>query len=187
MKATNEAQKRRSVACKRTEKYTLFKVGQGLLVIYQYYLNKELLIDDIGKESTPDDNSSLRMQLSYFISLRLFSRKSQLSLRWVISIFAGRLPDVPVDRLFPSWIRALRLDTHMKWLDQKTTRYDPAVVNAFYSNEHNVVVLPSAILSRPFFFSPDTRPLNYGGVGAVRIASYETPMITLQRMHAVVC
>ncbi|XP_075744144.1 uncharacterized protein LOC142802945 [Rhipicephalus microplus] len=78
-----------------------------------------------------------------------------------------RLPDVPVDRLFPSWIRALRLDTHMKWLDQKTTRYDPAVVNAFYSNEHNVVVLPSAILSRPFFFSPDTRPLNYGGVGAV--------------------
>ncbi|KAH8039020.1 hypothetical protein HPB51_004945 [Rhipicephalus microplus] len=79
----------------------------------------------------------------------------------------GRLPDVPVDRLFPSWIRALRLDTHMKWLDQKTTRYDPAVVNAFYSNEHNVVVLPSAILSRPFFFSPDTRPLNYGGVGAV--------------------
>ncbi|KAL1460328.1 hypothetical protein MTO96_027564 [Rhipicephalus appendiculatus] len=81
--------------------------------------------------------------------------------------YYGRLPDVPKDRLFPSWIKALRLAAHMKWLDQHTIRFDPAVVNAFYTNDHNIAIIPTAILTRPFFFSPGTRPINYGAVGAV--------------------
>ncbi|KAL3208467.1 hypothetical protein MRX96_009622 [Rhipicephalus microplus] len=44
-------------------------------------------------------------------------------------------PDVPLDRLFPTWIRYLSLSTHLAWRDQKTMLYDETMVNAFFSTD----------------------------------------------------
>ncbi|KAL1486932.1 hypothetical protein MTO96_031157 [Rhipicephalus appendiculatus] len=41
-------------------------------------------------------------------------------------------PDVPLDRLFPTWIKYLSLNTPLAWRDQKTVLYDDTDVNTYY-------------------------------------------------------
>ncbi|KAL1482969.1 hypothetical protein MTO96_033453, partial [Rhipicephalus appendiculatus] len=74
-------------------------------------------------------------------------------------------PDVPVNRLFPSWIKALSLSTHSIWSDQTTVLYDDDVITARYIHDYNIVVIPTAIINRPFFYLDAPMALNYGGLG----------------------
>ncbi|KAH6932003.1 hypothetical protein HPB50_002437 [Hyalomma asiaticum] len=75
-------------------------------------------------------------------------------------------PDVPPDRLFPSWIKALSLSTHQNWTDQKTWLYDEADVNAYYSPSSNAIVVPTGIITRPVYYYGGPPAINYGGLGS---------------------
>ncbi|XP_075744140.1 endothelin-converting enzyme 1-like [Rhipicephalus microplus] len=76
-------------------------------------------------------------------------------------------PDVPLDRLFPTWIRYLSLSTHLAWRDQKTILYDETMVNAFFSPIEDAVFITTAIMHRPFLYLYGPIGLNYGGLGTV--------------------
>ncbi|XP_075743741.1 uncharacterized protein LOC142802641 [Rhipicephalus microplus] len=76
-------------------------------------------------------------------------------------------PDVPLDRLFPTWIRYLSLSTHLAWRDQKTMLYDETMVNAFFSPIEDAVFITTAIMHRPFLYLYGPIGLNYGGLGTV--------------------
>ncbi|KAL1421516.1 hypothetical protein MTO96_023078 [Rhipicephalus appendiculatus] len=41
-------------------------------------------------------------------------------------------PDVPLDRLFPTWIKYLSLNTHLSWSDQNTVLYDDTDVKHLF-------------------------------------------------------
>ncbi|KAH6933923.1 hypothetical protein HPB50_018845 [Hyalomma asiaticum] len=75
------------------------------------------------------------------------------------------MPDVSEDRFFTSWRKALTLTRHQAWADQTTWQYDASLVNAAYIKQVNAVLLPTAILQRPFFFEDGPAALNYGGLG----------------------
>ncbi|XP_075746271.1 neprilysin-1-like isoform X3 [Rhipicephalus microplus] len=77
-------------------------------------------------------------------------------------------PDVPLDRLFPSWIKALSLSVRSLWADSRTWRYDETQVKAYYEPSQNALVIPTAIISRPFFYDESSPALNYGSLGTVR-------------------
>ncbi|KAH7956284.1 hypothetical protein HPB52_007878 [Rhipicephalus sanguineus] len=77
------------------------------------------------------------------------------------------LPDVLEDRFFTSWRKALALSRHQTWADQTTWQYDASKVNAAYYKHANTVLLPTAILQRPFFSADGPLALNYGGLGAI--------------------
>ncbi|XP_049276140.1 endothelin-converting enzyme homolog [Rhipicephalus sanguineus] len=79
-------------------------------------------------------------------------------------------PDAPVNRLFPSWIKALSLSTHSIWSDQTTALYDENEVTARYIPDYNVVVVPTAIITRPFFYLDGPMALNYGGLGMLSLS-----------------
>ncbi|KAL3224374.1 hypothetical protein MRX96_049506 [Rhipicephalus microplus] len=83
-----------------------------------------------------------------------------------IETFYERLPDVPFNRLFPSWIQGRRLNTHYRWKDQRTRFYDEEAVNAFYMWK-STVVIPTAIVHDPLFYEYEPVALNYGGLGMV--------------------
>ncbi|KAL1444547.1 hypothetical protein MTO96_029769 [Rhipicephalus appendiculatus] len=76
-------------------------------------------------------------------------------------------PDVPRDRLFPSWIKAMSLSSHHKWADQTSHIFDETDVNAHYEPDINLIVIPTAIITRPFYYSEGPPALNYGGLGMV--------------------
>ncbi|KAL1441921.1 hypothetical protein MTO96_031077 [Rhipicephalus appendiculatus] len=76
-------------------------------------------------------------------------------------------PDVPPDRLFPSWIKALSLSSHYRWADTRTWLYDETQVNAFYEYRTNVLVVPTAIIARPMYYDGAPPAINYGGLGAI--------------------
>ncbi|XP_075744382.1 neprilysin-1-like [Rhipicephalus microplus] len=77
-------------------------------------------------------------------------------------------PDVPPNHLFPSWIEALSLSSHYLWADSTTWLYDETEVNAFYEIRKNVLVLPTAIISRPLYYDQGPPAINYGALGAIR-------------------
>ncbi|XP_075744147.1 neprilysin-1-like [Rhipicephalus microplus] len=76
--------------------------------------------------------------------------------------------DVSLDRLFPSWIKALSLSVRNLWADSRTWRYDEAQVEAYYEPSQNALVIPTAIISRPLFYDESPPALNYGSLGTVR-------------------
>ncbi|KAH6933918.1 hypothetical protein HPB50_018840 [Hyalomma asiaticum] len=76
-------------------------------------------------------------------------------------------PDVPPDRLFPSWIKAVSLSAHHKWIDQTTYIYDETVVGAHYVSIQNTLVIPIALIQRPLYFDLAPEVLNYAGIGAI--------------------
>ncbi|KAL3224583.1 hypothetical protein MRX96_049475, partial [Rhipicephalus microplus] len=76
-------------------------------------------------------------------------------------------PDVPLGRLFPSWIKALSLSVRSLWADSRTWRYDETQVKAYYEPSQNALVIPTAIISRPFFYDESSPALNYGSLGTV--------------------
>ncbi|XP_075744571.1 neprilysin-2-like [Rhipicephalus microplus] len=78
--------------------------------------------------------------------------------------FYEALPDVPFNRLFPSWIQGRRLNTHYHWKDQKTKFYDEEKVTAFFMGL-NTAVIPTAQLLRPFFYEYGPSALKFGGIG----------------------
>ncbi|KAH8039430.1 hypothetical protein HPB51_007308 [Rhipicephalus microplus] len=75
--------------------------------------------------------------------------------------------DVSLDRLFPSWIKALSLSVRNLWADSRTWRYDEAQVEAYYEPSQNALVIPTAIISRPLFYDESPPALNYGSLGTI--------------------
>ncbi|KAL1415643.1 hypothetical protein MTO96_029130 [Rhipicephalus appendiculatus] len=80
--------------------------------------------------------------------------------------FYEPLPDAPLNRLFPSWIQAHRLNTHYRWKDQLTRFFDEEAVRASYE-EDKIIVIPVGILQPPFFYEYGPEALNYGSLGTV--------------------
>ncbi|KAL1415641.1 hypothetical protein MTO96_029128 [Rhipicephalus appendiculatus] len=80
--------------------------------------------------------------------------------------FYAPLPDVPLNRLFPSWIQAHRLNTHYRWKDQETRFFDEEAVRASYEEDKEIVI-PVGLLQRPFFYEYGPEALNYGALGTV--------------------
>ncbi|KAH7958819.1 hypothetical protein HPB49_005434 [Dermacentor silvarum] len=78
-------------------------------------------------------------------------------------------PDAPLDKLFPTWIKALSLSTHHLWSDHTTWIYDETEVNAFYARADKYVVIPTGIMQRPFFYTNGPLGLNYGGLGTLLV------------------
>ncbi|KAH6932807.1 hypothetical protein HPB50_009645 [Hyalomma asiaticum] len=79
----------------------------------------------------------------------------------------GSLPDVPLNRTFPSWIKARSISTHYFWTDQSNLLYNEEDVNAYYMPGGGYILVPTAIMHRPFFYADVPRALNYGGLGMI--------------------
>ncbi|KAL1468645.1 hypothetical protein MTO96_025234 [Rhipicephalus appendiculatus] len=79
-------------------------------------------------------------------------------------------PDVPLDRLFPTWIKCLSLSTHLAWSDQKTILYDETDVNAYYLPHEHAVFVTSAIMHSPFLYMYGPISLNYGALGMLSLS-----------------
>ncbi|KAH8040470.1 hypothetical protein HPB51_010707 [Rhipicephalus microplus] len=86
--------------------------------------------------------------------------------------FYEALPDVPFNRLFPSWIQGRRLNTHYRWKDQKTKFYDEERVTAFFMGL-NTAVIPTAQLLRPFFYEYGPSALKFGGIGTKGVGVHD--------------
>ncbi|XP_049520703.1 neprilysin-1-like [Dermacentor silvarum] len=86
-------------------------------------------------------------------------------------------PDVPKDGLFPTWIKAISLSSHYLWTDQTTMLYDETAVNAFYHINMNTIVVPTAIIQRPFYFYDGPLALSYGGLGGDMGQTEEVEMV----------
>ncbi|KAH6933920.1 hypothetical protein HPB50_018842 [Hyalomma asiaticum] len=91
----------------------------------------------------------------------------ELYIRIPFLIGQGHFPDAPPDRLFPTWIKAVSLSCRQKWADQATHLYNDSIVRAHYRHSINSVVIPTGIISRPFFYDGGPPSLNYGGLGTV--------------------
>ncbi|XP_075744157.1 neprilysin-1-like [Rhipicephalus microplus] len=78
--------------------------------------------------------------------------------------FYKPLHDVPVNRLFSSWIEGRRLNTHYRWKDQKTMFYDEERVRTFLMAS-NTAVITSGQVHRPFIYEYGPPALNYAGMG----------------------
>ncbi|KAL1469043.1 hypothetical protein MTO96_025121 [Rhipicephalus appendiculatus] len=81
--------------------------------------------------------------------------------------FYAPLQDVPLNRLFPSWIQAHRLNTRYRWKDQVTRFFDEEVVRASYEEDETTIVIPVGILQGPFIYEYGPEALNYGSLGTV--------------------
>ncbi|XP_075744551.1 neprilysin-1-like [Rhipicephalus microplus] len=77
--------------------------------------------------------------------------------------FYEPLHDVPVDRLFPSWIQGRRLNTHYQWKEQKSWLYNEQSARAFYTG--STVVIPTGHVHQPIFYEYGPPALNYAGIG----------------------
>ncbi|KAH7957264.1 hypothetical protein HPB52_016842 [Rhipicephalus sanguineus] len=82
-------------------------------------------------------------------------------------------PDVPLGRLFPTWIKYRSLNAHLAWKDQKTILYDETDVNAYYSPSQEALVIPTSIMTRPFLYLYGPIALNYGGLGMLSLSRQE--------------
>ncbi|KAL1484191.1 hypothetical protein MTO96_032724 [Rhipicephalus appendiculatus] len=76
-------------------------------------------------------------------------------------------PDAPLDRLFPTWIKALSFSAHEPWADQKYPLYDESVVNAEYHTYANLVIITTGMMHDPFLYPYGPLALNYGGLGMI--------------------
>ncbi|KAH6933921.1 hypothetical protein HPB50_018843 [Hyalomma asiaticum] len=78
------------------------------------------------------------------------------------------LPDVDMDHLFPSWIKAVAFTAHILWTDQSTFLYDETAVNAWYAPAQNSLIVSTAIIQRPYYSHDAPPSLNYGALGSLR-------------------
>ncbi|XP_065289057.1 endothelin-converting enzyme homolog isoform X2 [Dermacentor albipictus] len=76
-------------------------------------------------------------------------------------------PDVPLDQFFTPWRKALSFSAYQTWTDQTTWLYDESVVNAQYTPFYNSIIIPTALLQRPFLFLDGPAALTYGGLGTI--------------------
>ncbi|KAL1483287.1 hypothetical protein MTO96_012838, partial [Rhipicephalus appendiculatus] len=76
-------------------------------------------------------------------------------------------PDAPLDRLFPTWIKALSFSSHEPWADQKYPLYGDSEVNAEYHVYANLVVIRTGMVHDPFLYPYGPLALNYGGLGMI--------------------
>ncbi|XP_075744578.1 endothelin-converting enzyme homolog isoform X2 [Rhipicephalus microplus] len=83
-----------------------------------------------------------------------------------VETFYETLPDVPVNRLFPSWIAARRLHTRYSWKDQENPLYNEGEVGAYYTIDKSIII-PIAIVHQPFYYEYGPVGLNYGGLGMI--------------------
>nr|XP_054929747.1 neprilysin-1-like [Dermacentor andersoni] len=85
----------------------------------------------------------------------------------VIEKYYDSVPDVTTDKFFDAWRKALSASSHQTWADQKTWIFDEAEVDAYYATNLNIVVITTAILQLPFFYTGAPPAINYGGIGMV--------------------
>ncbi|XP_075729029.1 neprilysin-1-like [Rhipicephalus microplus] len=76
-------------------------------------------------------------------------------------------PDAPLDRLFPTWIKALSLSSHDIWIDPTYPLYNDSEINAYYSRTENSITIPTAIMQSPLMYSYGPLALNYGSLGMI--------------------
>ncbi|KAL1455814.1 hypothetical protein MTO96_043601, partial [Rhipicephalus appendiculatus] len=75
-------------------------------------------------------------------------------------------PDAPLDRLFPTWIKALALSSHLIWSDQTTPPlFQEQTFSSYYSRAQNDFTILTVQLLRPFAYPSGPLALNYGGLG----------------------
>ncbi|KAL3200242.1 hypothetical protein MRX96_043553 [Rhipicephalus microplus] len=65
--------------------------------------------------------------------------------------FYEPLHDVPVNRLFPSWMEGRRLNAHYRWKDQESLFYDEEKVSTFFMG-WNTAVITTAYVHSPFIY-----------------------------------
>ncbi|XP_075744556.1 neprilysin-1-like [Rhipicephalus microplus] len=104
--------------------------------------------------------------------MRIVALKAHLKLlreiRYILLFnYTGSFPDVPHDRLFPTWIKALGISSHYLWSDQTTWLYDETEVSAQYVTDLNTLIVPTAIISRPLYNHRVPEALNYGALGTI--------------------
>ncbi|KAL1485047.1 hypothetical protein MTO96_032205 [Rhipicephalus appendiculatus] len=99
------------------------------------------------------------------IKVQAGSPGNRLDARFVEK-FYGPLPNVPLNRLFPSWIEGRRLNTHYRWKDQRNRLFDEEEVNAYYMWD-NTIVIPAGIIQHPFYYEYGPAAQDYGGLGTV--------------------
>ncbi|KAL1441926.1 hypothetical protein MTO96_031082 [Rhipicephalus appendiculatus] len=114
---------------------------------------------------TGDDRSVVIRKLAY-MTTHVGSAGGRLDHDYLERLYKS-YPDVPPDRLFPSWIKALSLSSHYNWADTTTWRYDETQVNAFYEYRTNLLVIPTAIITRPVYYDGGPPAFNYGALGAI--------------------
>ncbi|KAL1476174.1 hypothetical protein MTO96_018751 [Rhipicephalus appendiculatus] len=88
----------------------------------------------------------------------------QLDPEYVEAIYKP-YPDAPLDRLFPTWIKALALSSHLIWSDQTTPLFQEQTYSSYYSRTNNDFTILTIELLRPFAYSFGPIALNYGGLG----------------------
>ncbi|XP_075744150.1 membrane metallo-endopeptidase-like 1 [Rhipicephalus microplus] len=74
-------------------------------------------------------------------------------------------PDVPLDRYFPTWIRALSHSAHYFWIDKATPLYREDEANAYYTPGEETLRIPTGIMRSPVVYLHGPLSLNYGGLG----------------------
>ncbi|XP_075744549.1 neprilysin-2-like [Rhipicephalus microplus] len=79
--------------------------------------------------------------------------------------FYEPLRDVPVNRLFPSWMEGRRLNAHYRWKDQESLFYDEEKVSTFFMGS-NTAVITTAYVHSPFIYEYGPPALNYAGIGS---------------------
>ncbi|KAH6932392.1 hypothetical protein HPB50_005235 [Hyalomma asiaticum] len=97
--------------------------------------------------------------------------------------FYKPLPDVPLNRTFPSWIKARSLSTHYFWADQSNVLYDEEEVNAYYFPSGRYILVPTAIIHRPFLYADVPRTLNYGALGMIIAHEFMHPFDVNHTRH----
>lgn len=86
--------------------------------------------------------------------------------------FEGVIPPTEVTHLInvmdmKSWVSHGELSSLRKDPERNVWLTQPAIVNAFYSPNHNSITFPAGILQPPFFGNGYPRYLNYGAIGVV--------------------
>ncbi|KAL1415632.1 hypothetical protein MTO96_029119 [Rhipicephalus appendiculatus] len=76
-------------------------------------------------------------------------------------------PDAPLDRFFPTWIKALSHASHYMWIDKTTPLYKEDDTNAYYTPGEQTLIIPPGIMHSPFLYLYGPIALNYGGLGMV--------------------
>ncbi|XP_075746279.1 membrane metallo-endopeptidase-like 1 isoform X3 [Rhipicephalus microplus] len=76
-------------------------------------------------------------------------------------------PNVPLDRYFPTWIKAFSHSAHYFWIDKATPLYREDEVNAYYTPEEETLTVPTGIMCGPVLYPFVPLAINYGGLGMV--------------------
>ncbi|XP_075744129.1 neprilysin-1-like [Rhipicephalus microplus] len=135
---------------------------------------KTMLLNIRNAYAETFENSSWVEGQDRFIALqKLFKMRSYVGSpeRYLDPAYVEQLyksfPNVPLNRLFPSWIKAMSLSCHQKWADRTTHIFDETDVKAHYQPDFNLIVIPTAIITRPLYYLEAPQALNYGGLGMI--------------------